>query len=64
MAGYEPDALPRWFLARGWSLNGFSHTAAQSVTTADVRRMTPRLLRLRRPVELLARRAARRRASH
>jgi FkbM family methyltransferase len=56
LAGYAPDALPSWFLARGWKLHAVSHGGVNSLAESDVRRMTSRLLRLRRPVELLARR--------
>jgi FkbM family methyltransferase len=54
MAGYEPDELPRWFLRRGWRLKAASHAAVRSLEAADVPRVTERLQRLRRPVELLA----------
>jgi FkbM family methyltransferase len=54
MAGYKTDELPRWFLSRGWRLHAASHTAVRALTAADVPRTTARLLRQRRPVELLA----------
>jgi hypothetical protein len=54
MAGYSADELPRWFLSRGWRLHAASHTAVRSLTAADLPRITARLLRQRRPVELLA----------
>jgi FkbM family methyltransferase len=54
MAGYLPDELPRWLLSRGWRLQAASHTTVRSLGAADLRRLTERLLRLRRPVELLA----------
>jgi FkbM family methyltransferase len=59
MAGYLPDELPRWFLSRGWRLHAASHTAVRSLTAADVPGTTARLLRQRRPVELLAQPEAR-----
>jgi FkbM family methyltransferase len=58
MAGYAADELPRWFLSRGWRLQAASHTAARPLAAADVPHLTARLLRLRRPVELLAEPAA------
>ena len=54
MAGYAPDELPRWLLSRGWRVQAASHTAARVLTASEVPRLTARLLRLRRPVELLA----------
>jgi FkbM family methyltransferase len=54
MAGYAPDELPRWLLRRGWRLQAASHTALRALTASDVARTTARLLRARRPVELLA----------
>ncbi len=54
MAGYAPDELPRWLLGRGWRLQAASHTAARVLAAADVPDLTARLLRVRRPVELLA----------
>jgi FkbM family methyltransferase len=58
LAGYEPDALPQWLLARGWLLEAASHTRVRPVSAADIARLTRRLLRLRRPVELVACRPA------
>jgi FkbM family methyltransferase len=54
MAGRAPDALPHWLLERGWSLNAASHVAMRSLTSRDVPMVTARLLRMRKPVELLA----------
>jgi FkbM family methyltransferase len=54
LAGYEPDSLPRWLLARGFSLSGVSHTGTRVLAEEQVDRLTSRLLRLQRPVELLA----------
>jgi FkbM family methyltransferase len=54
MAGYAPDALPRWLLERGWRLQAASHMASRALLEPDVSRLTARLLRLGRPVELLA----------
>jgi FkbM family methyltransferase len=56
MAGYNADALPRWLLGRDWHLQAASHLAVRPVTAAGLPALTARLLRLRRPVELLARR--------
>jgi FkbM family methyltransferase len=54
MAGYAPDELPRWLLGRGWRLRAVSHTTGRRLTAASLQRLTARLLRLQRPVELLA----------
>jgi SAM-dependent methyltransferase len=54
MAGYAPDALPRWLLDRGWRVRAVSHTSGRSLTELSLHRLTARLLRLQRPVELLA----------
>ena len=56
MAGFGPDALPHWFLKRGWRLEAASHLTVRPLTAADVPALTARLTRTRRPVELLARR--------
>ena len=58
MAGYSPDALPRWFLERGWNVKAVSHLTVRPLAAADVPALTERLMRANRPVELLARRAA------
>jgi FkbM family methyltransferase len=58
LAGYAPDELPQWLLARGWLLEAASHTSVRSVSPADIARLTRRLLRVRRPVELVAYRSA------
>jgi hypothetical protein len=54
MAGIAPDALPRWLLQRGWRLQAASHLAVRSLDAGDVPPATARLLRARRPVELVA----------
>ncbi len=56
LAGYGADALPRWLLERGWSLQAASHLTVRRLAVADLPALTSRLLRLRGPVELLARR--------
>jgi FkbM family methyltransferase len=56
MAGYGPDALPRWFLERGWRLHAASHLTFRPLKGAKLPALTDRLLRERRCVELLARR--------
>jgi FkbM family methyltransferase len=53
MAGFAPDALPRWLLQRAWRLQAASHLAVRSLGAADVPAATARLLKLRRPVELV-----------
>ena len=58
LAGYTPDELPRRLLERGWRLEAASHTAVRAFGAADVPRFTRRLLRLRKPVELVACRQA------
>jgi FkbM family methyltransferase len=54
LAGYAPDALPHWLLERGWRLQAASHTRVRMLTYADVAALTARLLKLGRPVELVA----------
>jgi FkbM family methyltransferase len=54
MAGFAPDALPRWLLQRDWRLQAASHLSVRSLDAADLPAATARLLRLRRPVELVA----------
>jgi len=56
MAGYGPDALPHWFLKRGWRLDAAFDLTVRPLAAADVPALTARLTRTRRPVELLARR--------
>lgn len=58
LAGYAPDALPQWLLARGWRLEAASHTSVRALPAADVPRLTRRLLGLRKPVELVAHKPA------
>jgi FkbM family methyltransferase len=57
MAGRSADALPRWLLDRGWRLHSAAHLSVRSLTAADVPALRDRLIRARRPVELLARRS-------
>ena len=54
LAGYAPDALPRWLLARSFRLEAASHTSVRALPDASIPRLTRRLLRLQRPVELVA----------
>jgi FkbM family methyltransferase len=54
MAGYSPDELPRWLLQRGWRLHAASHTRVCALSMSDVSDLTTRLLRRKRPVELVA----------
>ncbi len=53
-AGNSSDALPRWLLERGWRLQSASHLAVRPLTAAGVPAPADRLIRIRRPVELLA----------
>jgi FkbM family methyltransferase len=57
LAGYAPDELPRWLLGRGWSLEAASHLTVRALAAHDLEPLTSRLLRQRKPVELLARRS-------
>jgi FkbM family methyltransferase len=56
LAGYAPDALPRWLLTRGWSLEAASHLTVRPLAASELAPLTSRLLRQQKPVELLARR--------
>lgn len=56
MAGQDASALPRWLLERGWRLRSVSHLAVRPLALAALPVMAERLMRIRRPVELLARR--------
>jgi FkbM family methyltransferase len=58
LAGFAPEALPRWLLERGWSLQAASHLTVRPLEAADLAPLAARLERLRKPVELLARRRA------
>ena len=58
LAGHNPDALPLWLLERGWSLRSVSHSTVRRLAAADVSALSARLMRLRRPVELLAQRGS------
>ncbi len=57
MAGYAPDALPRWLLERGWRLHSASHWSLRPLDAAALPALTARLQRRLGPVELLAQRA-------
>lgn len=57
MAGFAPDALPRWLIERGWRLRAVSHTTDRLLAAEQVPALTTRLMRRRGPVELLASRA-------
>jgi FkbM family methyltransferase len=59
MAGHDAEALPRWLLERGWRLRSASHTAVRPLAPGGVAALGERLIRKRRPVELLAWRDAR-----
>jgi FkbM family methyltransferase len=54
LAGFAADTLPRWLLERGWRLQAASHLGVRPLAPADVAPLAGRLLRLRKPVELLA----------
>jgi hypothetical protein len=54
LAGYAPDALPRWLIERGWTLNAASHVGIRALDASDVPAMAKRLERQRKPVELVA----------
>jgi FkbM family methyltransferase len=54
LAGYAADALPRWLLERGFELQAASHLTVRSLAAGDLAPLTSRLLRLKKPVELLA----------
>jgi FkbM family methyltransferase len=56
MAGRSADALPHWLLDRGWSLQAASHLSVRPLAATGVPALRDRLIRARRPVELLARR--------
>jgi FkbM family methyltransferase len=58
LAGYDADALPCWLLERGWRAKAVSHTAVRRLDAAELPALTRRLLRAKRPVELVAERAA------
>lgn len=55
MAGYGAEALPRWLLERGWRLQSASHLTVRPLAAAGVPALAERLMRIRRPVELVAR---------
>jgi FkbM family methyltransferase len=57
MAGYAEDALPQWFIARGWQLHAASHYSVRTLSAANLPALCARLRRSGSPVELLARRA-------
>ncbi len=56
LAGYAPDALPRWLLERGWRLHAASHWSLRALDAAALPALTARLQRRLGPVELLAQR--------
>jgi FkbM family methyltransferase len=60
LAGYAADALPKWLLQHGWHVEAASHAAVRPLTEADLPKVTARRLVLKRPLELIARTAARR----
>lgn len=53
-AGYAADALPRLLLAHGFVLHAASHTQVRQLEAGAIAGMLPRLMRARRPVELVA----------
>lgn len=57
MAGFAPDALPRWLLARGWRLQAVSHWRSRALEAGAVAGLAARLAGRRGLVELVARRA-------
>jgi FkbM family methyltransferase len=54
-AGHSADALPYWLLERGWHLHAASHLSLRRLVADAVPALRDRLIRARRPVELLAR---------
>jgi hypothetical protein len=54
VAAGRAAGMPRWLLDRGWRLSAVSHTTGRSLTAGGLRPLTAGLLRLQRPVELLA----------
>ena len=55
-AGYSPDALPRFLLDRGFTLQAASHAQVAPLAASGIDRLAARLARTGRPVELVARR--------
>jgi FkbM family methyltransferase len=53
-AGYPADALPRLLIEHGFSLSAAGHLRFFRVDARGVASLSPRLLRSRRPVDLLA----------
>lgn len=53
-ADHAADALPRYLLARGFTLHAVTHTTSTLLHAADLPALTRQLLQKRRPVELLA----------
>jgi FkbM family methyltransferase len=58
LAGYDAEALPRCLLERGFELRAVSHFTVRPIAAGDLAALTSRLLRLKKPVELLASRRA------
>ena len=56
-AGYAPDALPRFMLDAGFRVAAVGHFGATALREDAIEPLTQRLLRARRPVELLCVRA-------
>jgi FkbM family methyltransferase len=56
LAGNSAEALPYWLLERGWQLQSASHLRVRPLVAEAVPALRDRLIRARRPVELLARR--------
>jgi FkbM family methyltransferase len=55
-AGFAPDALPRFLLDRGFTVQAGSHTHVAPLDAGGIDRVAARLSRSGRPVELVARR--------
>jgi len=55
-AGFAPDALPRFLLDRGFTLQAASHAHVAPLDSGGIDRVAARLARSGRPVELVARR--------
>jgi FkbM family methyltransferase len=53
-AGHPPDALPRLLAERGFTLRAIRHLRLVTVDAHGITSLLPRLLRSRRPIDLLA----------